>query len=189
MLNRVEGERCYIRQLTPDDAQTVLDLRLANKGFLKPWEPVRQAPFFTLQAQAAQIEVEQRQWHNDLGFPFGVFDKETDEMVGRVALANVVWSAWQNATLGYFIAEKWNGKGFATDAVRAVCGFGFEVARLHRVQAGVMPRNKGSLKVLANVGFRHEGFSPRYLNINGKWEDHEMFALTAEEWPVEGSAS
>lgn len=188
MVNRVEGEHCYIRQLQLDDAPAVLELRLANRDFLEPWEPVRQAPFFTLQAQIAQIEVEQRQWRNDLGFSFGVFDGSSDEMIGRVSLGNIVWAAWQNATLGYFIAEQWNGRGMATDAVRSACSFGFETARLHRVQAGVMPRNKGSMKVLEKVGFRHEGFSPRYLNINGRWEDHEMFALTAEEWP-EGASS
>lgn len=186
MLNRVEGDRCYIRQLELDDAPAVLELRLASKEFLEPWEPVRQPPFFTLAAQAAQIEVEQRQWQNDLGFSFGVFDKASEEMIGRVSLGNVVWAAWQNATLGYFIAERWNGRGMATDAVRSACMFGFETARLHRVQAGVMPRNKPSMRVLEKVGFRHEGFSPRYLNINSKWEDHEMFALTAEEWSEEG---
>ena len=184
---RVDGDRSFIRPLEPGDAAAVLDLRLRNKDFLEPWEPVRQPAFFTLAAQSAQIEIEQRQWQNDLGFSFGVFDLASGEMIGRVSLGNVVWSAWQNATLGYFIAEGWNGKGMATDAVRSACAYAFETVNLHRVQAGVMPRNKGSLKVLEKVGFRHEGFSPRYLNINGKWEDHEMFALTAEDWPVGGS--
>lgn len=184
-LLKIEGERCYIRPLSLDDAQAVRDMRVANRGFLEPLEPVRQSSFFTLAAQTAQIEAETRQWQNDLGYAFGIFAKITDEMIGRVALSNVVWAAWQNATLGYFVVEHWNGRGIATDAVRSACGFGFEKARLHRVQAGVMPRNKASIRVLEKVGFRHEGFSPRYLNINGHWEDHEMFALTTEEWPDE----
>jgi ribosomal-protein-alanine N-acetyltransferase len=46
-----------------------------------------------------------------------------------------------------------------------------------------MPRNKSSLRVLEKAGYRYEGRSERYLKINGVWEDHEMFAVTKEEWP------
>jgi ribosomal-protein-alanine N-acetyltransferase len=52
------------------------------------------------------------------------------------------------------------------------------------VQAGVMPRNAGSLRVLEKVGFRREGLALRYLQINDVWEDHVILAVTAEEWPV-----
>lgn len=182
-MTRIDGELCYIRSLEVSDARAVLDLRVNNRKFLEPYEPSRQALFFTLAAQKAHLEAAARQWESDLAYAFGIFDPDTDEMVGRVALSNIVWAAWQNATLGYFIAERYNGRGIATEAVRSACGFAFGQARLHRVQAGVMPRNKASIRVLEKVGFRHEGFSPRYLSINGTWEDHDMFALTAEEWP------
>lgn len=182
MLKRIEGQLCYIRPLALDDAEDVLRLRLANRDFLEPFEPVRQSSFFTLSGQSGQIESEMRQWEADAAYAFGIFDPSTDEMIGRVALSNVVWAAWQNATLGYFVAHAHNGRGIATEAVAGACRFAFTQVHLHRVQAGVMPRNKGSIRVLEKVGFRREGFSPRYLNINGTWEDHEMFALTAEEW-------
>lgn len=183
VLKRIESELCYIRPLTLDDAEDVLRLRLANRDFLEPFEPLRQDPFFTLAGQSGQIETEKRQWEADAGYAFGIFDTLTGEMIGRVALGNVVWAAWQNATLGYFVAREHNGRGVATEAVANACRFAFTQVHLHRVQAGVMPRNTGSIRVLEKVGFRHEGFSPRYLSINGAWEDHEMFALTAEEWP------
>ena len=186
MLTRIEGELSYIRLLAPGDAEAVLRLRIANRDFLEPFEPVRQSSFFTLGGQRGQIEAERRQWDANAAYAFGIFDSSSDEMIGRVALSNVVWAAWQNATLGYFVAESYNGRGVATEAVSSACRFAFTQVNLHRVQAGVMPRNRGSIRVLEKVGFRHEGFSPRYLNINGVWEDHEMFALTAEEWPDGG---
>jgi ribosomal-protein-alanine N-acetyltransferase len=92
-----------------------------------------------------------------------------------------VRGAWQNATLGYFIASSHRGRGLASQGVGLVVGYGFEHAKLHRVQAGVMPRNEASAKVLLKNGFRYEGRSPRYLRINGVWEDHDMYALTVED--------
>jgi ribosomal-protein-alanine N-acetyltransferase len=94
----------------------------------------------------------------------------------------VVLGAWHNATIGYFIDETHNGRGLATSAVRLVCKFGFEGAGLHRIQAGVMPRNASSARVLEKVGFRREGLAKRYLFIAGVWEDHDIYALTTEDW-------
>jgi [ribosomal protein S5]-alanine N-acetyltransferase len=45
----------------------------------------------------------------------------------------------------------------------------------------VMPKNARSRRVLEKNGFRHEGFSPRYLRLDGDWRDHDLFAITVEE--------
>jgi [ribosomal protein S5]-alanine N-acetyltransferase len=177
-----ERSPIYIRALTVDDAPGLLAVRLANRAFLEPFEPPRKDEFFTLRAQTDQIRAGAVQWKADQGYAFGVFEEPTDQLVGRVALSNIVRGAWHNATLGYFITQDRGGRGFATEAVRQAVTFGFQDARLHRVQAGVMPRNKASIRVLEKNGFRHEGSSLRYLNINGVWEDHELFAVTVEEW-------
>ena len=103
-------------------------------------------------------------------------------MLGRVALANVVRGAWENATLGYFVDHEAGGRGHATEAVGLALRFAFGPCRLHRVQAAVMPHNARSIRVLEKNGFRHEGFSPRYLRLAGEWRDHEMFAITVEEY-------
>lgn len=105
-----------------------------------------------------------------------------DELIGRVALSNVSRGAWQNATLGYYIDKASTRKGYATDAVRLALQFAFGSAGLHRVQAAVLPRNVASRRVLEKAGFVREGRSTKYLQINGVWEDHEMFAVTAEDW-------
>ena len=69
-----------------------------------------------------------------------------------------------------------------TEAVRAATGFGLGAAALHRVQAAVMPRNTASQRVLEKAGYRREGLAQRYLCIAGTWEDHLIFAVTAEDW-------
>jgi ribosomal-protein-alanine N-acetyltransferase len=100
-------------------------------------------------------------------------------------LSNVSRGAWQNATLGYYIDEAHTGRGYATDAVRLSLQFAFGSASLHRVQAAVLPRNVASRRVLEKAGFSREGRSTKYLQINGAWEDHEMFAVTREDWPLD----
>lgn len=180
---RLDGPSVFIRPLEADDAEALLALRQDNREFLTPWEPERPATFFSLPAQRQDIETATENWKNDRGYAFGIFDGASSEMIGRVALSNVVRGAWHNATLGYFVGSAHCNKGVASEAVALALGFAFGPARLHRVQAGVIPRNKGSIRVLEKNHMRHEGFSPRYLKINGIWEDHEMFAITAEEWP------
>ena len=90
--------------------------------------------------------------------------------------------AWRNATLGYWVAAAAGGRGHGTDAARLICAFAFEHAGLHRVQPAVIPRNVRSIRVVEKAGFRREGRALRYLNIAGRWEDHEIFAMTLEDW-------
>lgn len=178
---KLVGTGIYLRRLEPADAAALHDLRVSNRAFLEPFEPSRHERFFTLQSQRDYIQMAIVDWDDDEAYAFGVF-ADSDEMVGRVALSNVVRGAWQNATLGYFVAEAHNGKGYATEAVGLAVRFAFGDAALHRVQAGVMLHNKASARVLVKNGFRYEGLSPRYLKINGEWEDHDMYAVTAEDW-------
>jgi ribosomal-protein-alanine N-acetyltransferase len=157
-------------------------LRTRNKDFFEPWEPTQSARHFTLAGQREEIERSVNDAKRDVRYAFGVFLKTNDELVGRVALSNVSRGAWQNATLGYYIDEAHNHRGYATDAVRLALRFAFASAGLHRVQAAVLSRNVASRRVLEKAGFTREGRSTKYLQINGVWEDHEMFAVTAEDW-------
>jgi ribosomal-protein-alanine N-acetyltransferase len=117
-------------------------------------------------------------------YAFAIVEQSTQRIRGRVGLANIVRGAWDNATLGYFVDEAVNGRGYATEAVALALAFAFGPARLHRVQAAVMPHNLRSARVLAKNGFRREGFAPRYLRLAGGWRDHDLYAITIEEFGV-----
>ena len=169
-----------IRAFEQKDAEALLGLRIKNRAFLTPFEPQRPTNVYTLSAQRQLIAADEDGFSSGKRYAFGVY--LDDLLVGRVSLDNVVRGAWQNATLGYFVDHEHNGRGIATEAVRRVNNYGFSEASLHRVQAGVMPRNVRSIRVLEKVGFRFEGVSLRYLQINGTWEDHNMYAVTVEEW-------
>lgn len=96
-------------------------------------------------------------------------------------LSNVVRGAWGNCTIGYFVDHGRNGLGYATEAVGLAVRFAFDHAGLHRVQAAVMPRNVRSIRVVEKNGFRYEGLARRYLQIDGRWEDHNIYAITVED--------
>ena len=180
---RLEDAPTAIRPTDPGDARTQLVLRVANRDHTGPWDPVRDESFYTEAGQRLELDLDQRSWSAGTAYAFGVLEVDGgDRLIGRVALSNVVRGPWQNATLGYWIDKDALGRGHATRAVRLALRFAFEHAGLHRVQPAIIPRNTRSIRVAEKVGFRLEGRALRYLKINGVWEDHDLYALTTEDW-------
>jgi ribosomal-protein-alanine N-acetyltransferase len=176
----VAGVRCSIRDLRPEDADEMLELRVRNRSFFTPFEPILPPEHFTRGAQLDAIVHGNRAWDDDREYTFGIA-LPSGELAGRIRLSVVVRGPWQNANMGYYVSLESNGRGICTEAVGLTVRFAFERLGLHRVQAAVMPRNTASIRVLEKNGFRREGSAPRYLRINGVWEDHAIFARTMED--------
>lgn len=180
---RLEREKTAVRPFVRGDLAALLALRLSNRDFMAPYEANRSDAFFTRAGQAREIALDTEAWAAGAGFALAIVDRFGDDrLIGRIALSNVVRGPWQNATLGYWVDLAANGRGHATNAVDLACRFAFEHAGLHRVQPAIMPRNARSRRVVEKVGFRHEGTAVRYLKIAGVWEDHDIYAMTREEW-------
>ncbi len=165
-----------IRPLERGDAAELLEVRSRNRAHLEPWEPLRDAGFYTLAGQAAAVEAGVAARDAGRAYPFVV--EHEGRIVGGVNLNEVVRGVFQNAYLGYWVDAGCGGRGFATEAVRQAVAFAFGDGGLHRVQAAVMPNNAASIRVLEKAGFREEGLALRYLQIAGTWEDHRIFAVT-----------
>lgn len=172
----------YLRPLELKDAETLLNLKLRNRDFYQSFEPIRDDSHFTLQGTEKAINDGNQASLDDQSYIYGIFLTETDELVGRIALTGIARGAFQNAYMGYYIDQEHNGKGYATAAVILCVKLAFHELGLHRVEAGVMPRNLRSMRVLAKAGFRNEGLAQSYIKINGKWEDHKIFAVTVDEF-------
>jgi [ribosomal protein S5]-alanine N-acetyltransferase len=180
---RLEEAPTAIRPTAPDDVDEQLRLRRVNRDHTGPWDPLRDESFYTVAGQRLELELDQRAWAAGTAYAFAVLAMDDgDRIIGRVALANVVRGPWQNATLGYWIDREAVGRGHASRAVRLALMYAFEHIGLHRVQPAIIPRNAASRRVAEKVGFRHEGRALRYLKINGAWEDHDIYALTSEDW-------
>ena len=103
-------------------------------------------------------------------------------LIGCINVNEIVRGAFQSAFLGYYAFLPHSGKGLMKPALASVMTLAFGTLALHRLEANIQPSNIASIALVKSLGFRLEGYSPRYLNIAGAWRDHERFAITAEEW-------
>jgi [ribosomal protein S5]-alanine N-acetyltransferase len=116
------------------------------------------------------------------GFGFGIFFE--DRFAGEVTLSSIQRGPFQNGSIGYWIDRDVAGLGLIPEAVVVVLKFAFETLRLHRIEVAIIPRNHPSRRVVEKLDMRTEGVALGFLEINGEWEDHVRYAMTAEEWAI-----
>jgi len=108
---------------------------------------------------------------------------DAGHLAGMICISEIVRGNFQSGYLGYYAFAPHNGCGYMTLGLKAVLGDAFRKRGFHRLEANIQPGNEASRRLVQRLGFRQEGFSPRYLKIAGRWRDHERWALTKEEWP------
>jgi ribosomal-protein-alanine N-acetyltransferase len=178
------GRRVVLRPLVPADFPSWREVRRRNVDWLTKWEPTR------LQGQpdvvedphafAVRCSARERERQMGAGYGFGVFVE--GEFAGEVNLSSIQRGPFQNAYVGYWIDEAKAGNAYISESLVAVFRHSFDDLALHRLQISIIPRNSASHRVVAKLGIRDEGIAVRYLEINGTWEDHVRYAITAEEW-------
>lgn len=178
---RVDGALVYLRHPEARDFQEWAELREESRAFLEPWEPTWPADELSRSAYRARL----RRYADDIrdgrAYPFFMFKRDDDRLVGGVTLSRVHRGVAQMCSLGYWVGERHTRRGYAVDAVRTVLDFAFEELDLHRVEAACQPENTPSQAVLVRNGFIQEGLARDYLRINGAWRDHLLFARTRDE--------
>lgn len=107
---------------------------------------------------------------------------EYNNIVGVFNINEIIRGAFQSAFLGYYAMIGFEGKGYMSMGLKLVLKKAFNELKLHRLEANIQPENDISIRLVKNNGFRYEGYSPNYLNINGKWRDHERWAITLEDY-------
>ncbi|WP_427181974.1 GNAT family N-acetyltransferase [Paenibacillus sp. TC-CSREp1] len=170
-----------LRLLDVQDAQAYLNLVQHTRIPYQPVEPVRDDEFYTLDAQMQRIKDRMKAADEGTGYQFGIFTIKDDLLIGQVSLNNVVLGVANYADMGYFIHPDYQGGGRMTAAVKLAVAYGFRALKLNRIQAAVLPANKGSQRVLEKNGFQPEGIARKYLKINGMYQDHQVYAVLAED--------
>lgn len=182
------GRRVVLRQLTIGDFEQWREVRRRNHDRLTKWEPQRLPghPDAVEDRDAFAIRCSARQRERQLGtaYGFGIFVEGL--FAGEINISSVQRGPFQSAYVGYWIDERHAGQGYTPEAVVAIARFAFEDLHLHRLQISIIPRNTASRRVVEKLDIRSEGVAERYLEINGTWEDHMRFAITAEEWAERG---
>ncbi|MBQ6841715.1 MAG: GNAT family N-acetyltransferase [Firmicutes bacterium] len=163
-------------------ADSVAAYYLRNRDFLRIYEPQREEEFFTAAHQATLLAADAQAATEQRGYRFYIAPKSQPQLIiGSIALSNVVWGAFRSCHLGYKLDKDFLNAGLMTEAVEAIERFAFHTLQLHRIEANVMPQNAPSVRVLQKCGYENEGFSKKYLCINGKWEDHIHMVKLNEE--------
>ncbi|MET8825169.1 GNAT family protein [Streptomyces sp. NPDC004610] len=168
-----EGPRVGIRAFTHDDGEEFTARVRESKALHQPWLfPPGTAAAYTAYARLL-IE--------DPGKAgFLVCEREGGGIAGFVTINNIVLGAFQSGAVAYGAFAHAARRGLMGEGLGLVVDHAFGAMRLHRLEINVQPGNTASLALARGQGFRHEGFSPKMLFIDGAWRDHERFALTAE---------
>ncbi|MDS9473349.1 GNAT family N-acetyltransferase [Sporosarcina pasteurii] len=178
----LEGEKCYLRILTEDDATMFTKVLIANKKYWSVFEPRQEPGFYTVSRQREKIRESIYQMRDRREYNFGIFDAKTSELIGHISLYSIKRLPFSSGFVGYSIDERQIGRGIGTEALRLVTAFAFNSVALHRVEAYVSPRNAGSIAVLEKSGYLREGLLRKILYINGVWEDHYMYAILEDDF-------
>jgi ribosomal-protein-alanine N-acetyltransferase len=177
----ISTETVTLRSPAMGDYPSWSELRGASRAFLTPWEPVWPVDDLTRPAYRRRLRRYQREIQEATGYPFLVFRSADMALVGGLTLSHVVRGVTQSCSLGYWMGERFAGRGLMTAAVKAVIPFVFDTLRLHRLEAACLPHNAASIRLLEKAGFTREGYARRYLNIDGRWQDHLLFAIVSDD--------
>jgi [ribosomal protein S5]-alanine N-acetyltransferase len=161
-----------LRRATAADAQAIVDLRVANRARLEPYEPDAEDP-------DARYRLEGIERWVDIPGRFVILDDGV--VAGTLGLFNPTGPPLQSAILGYWVGEAHTGRGLATRAVGEALAIAFGEMELHRVEAGTRPENVASQRVLEHNGFTCVGLLRRHLLIGGEWLDHLLWERLADD--------
>lgn len=166
--------RVKLKKPSARDEADFLDAAHRSRTFLRRWTP----PPCTSAAYRAYIQRLAKPTHKGRL----VVLRTSGELVGVINVSEIVRGAFHSAYLGYYAFLPHVGQGYMTEGLALALRWVFGSLRLHRVEANIQPANEASRALVQRLGFRCEGFSPRYLKVAGRWRDHERWALTVEDW-------
>ncbi|MGO9029006.1 MAG: GNAT family N-acetyltransferase [Acidimicrobiales bacterium] len=179
------GWRIWVSTLVESDYPAWYEVRDRCRSWLVPWEPrPKGAPMAPEDAAsfATRCVMRERERQLGTGFGFGIFLE--GQFSGEITLSSIQRGPFQSGSIGYWIDKDKAGMGLVPEAVVMVLQFAFESLRLHRIEVAIIPRNASSRRVAEKLRLRVEGVAQGFLEINGEWEDHVRYAITAEEWSV-----
>lgn len=167
-----------LRPIRVRDSKVLERELLANRSWLRSWEATNPggSGAMDIRGSIRSLLAQSRQ-----GVSLPLVMEYDGEFAGQLNVSSIVYGSISSATLGYWVAERFAGRGVTPACVAMVTDYCFDALQLHRMEICIRPTNLPSLRVVEKLGFRYEGFRRRYIHINGEWADHFCFALVREE--------
>jgi len=166
-----------IRPLTMDDSEAMAELLLADRPFFTKWEPDEPDEHFTAAGQRAMTDAVLQA--SEAGAMRAWVIESEGETAGRILLNGIVLGPLRSCTVGYWVAQRFGGRGLATRALRDALDVAFNELRLHRVDAFARTDNERSCRVLESNDFHRVGVSRGHLHAGGRWHDEVFFQKLA----------
>jgi ribosomal-protein-alanine N-acetyltransferase len=173
---RVETDRLTLRLPRHADFRDWITLRDESRDFLKPWEPSWAADHLTRKSFTNRVYWAQRTVAQGSALPLFMTRRADEMLVGAITLDNIRLGPAQSGTLGYWIGQAYARQGYMREAIEAVVHHAFRTLDLSRVEAACLPENTPSRAVLEKSGFKYEGVAQSYLQIDGRWRNHVLYA-------------
>ncbi len=182
LVRQVPDGTLLLRGLRRRDAPAWREVRARNAQWLGPWEatvpPEAGEAVPTYAQMVGRFRAEAR-----AGRTLAWAMVLNGSLIGQVTVGGIALGSLRAANIGYWIDSRYAGRGLTPMGVAMACDHCYGSLRLHRIEVVIRPANVASLRVVAKLGFRHEGSRPAYLHIDGDWRDHEVFALNVDEAP------
>lgn len=172
---RIETERMVLRLPVHADYRAWSDLREASRDFLTPWEPAWSPDHLGRRSFANRVAWAERSARLGVTQAFFLIRRD-GVLVGAITLDNIRRGPAQQGTLGYWVGEPFARQGYMREAIAAVTAHAFDRLDLSRLEAACLPENAASRAVLERSGFKYEGVAQAYLQINGRWRNHVLYA-------------
>ena len=172
----VIGKKVFLRYPEKGDWKEWAELRQKSRLFLQPWEPIWPKNYLTKDFFERFINQTHNSIKNKTSYTFFIFHKKSKTFMGGINLTNIKNELYKSIAIGYWMGINFTGKGYMQDSIKNICEFCFNNLSLNRIEAACLPKNIVSKRVLTKSGFVIEGYAKKYLEINGKFEDHILFA-------------
>ncbi len=173
---RVETERLTLRQPMLSDFRSWSSLRRQSEEFLTPWEPVWSSDHLSRKGFANRVYWAQRSVSNGAAVPLFLIRREDQQLLGAITLDTIRRGPAQAGSLGYWIGQPFARQGYMFEAIQGMVHYAFERLDLSRVEAACLPENAASRALLEKCGFKYEGVAQSYLQIDGRWRTHVLYA-------------
>ncbi|MBF9046620.1 GNAT family N-acetyltransferase [Rhodobacterales bacterium LSUCC0031] len=173
---KLETERLTLRLPRHADFRSWVGLRESSADFLTPWEPSWAADHLSRKSFTGRVYWAQRALSDVTAVPLFIFRRADDALLGAITLDNIRRGPAQAATLGYWIGAIHARQGYMREAIEVVVHYAYRGLDLSRVEAACLPENAASRGVLEKSGFKYEGVAQSYLQINGRWRNHVLYA-------------
>ncbi|MGB5557931.1 MAG: GNAT family protein [Paracoccaceae bacterium] len=173
---RIETERMVLRPPQHSDYRQWSALRRDSADFLKPWEPTWADDHLSRKGFTNRVYWAQRSISGETALPMFLIRRTDEALLGAITLDNIRRGPSQAGTCGYWIGQPFARQGYMREALLAVVHHAFSSLDLSRIESACLPENAASRGVLEKCGYKYEGVAQSYLQINGRWRNHVLYA-------------